>query len=200
VDTGATTPGWPVDLNATVVYNGIPFVSLAQEQRGGLALVNGIVYSSYSGYVGDCGNYHGWVVGVDINNPTNVHGWATTAMGGGIWGHGGVASDGTNMFVVTGNTFNTGGNWMGGEAIIRLQAGPTWTGQPTDYWAPSNWFSLDNSDTDLGGVSATVIDVPGATPSQLVLALGKDSNAYLLKPHQSRRYSRDPLPSERGRN
>ena len=84
------------------------------------------------------------------------------------------------MFVVTGNTFNTGGNWMGGEAIIRLQAGPTWTGLPTDYWAPTNWLSLDNSDTDLGGVSGTVIDVPGATPSQLVLALGKDRNAYLL--------------------
>jgi len=180
VDTGVTTPGWPVDVNATAVYNGIPFVSLAQEERGGLALVNGIVYVSYSGYLGDCGNYHGWVVGVDINNPSNVHGWATTAIGGGIWGHGGVASDGTNMFVVTGNTFNTGGNWMGGEAIIRLQAGPTWTGQPTDYWAPTNWFSLDNSDTDLGGVSATVVDVPGATPSQLVLALGKDGNGYLL--------------------
>src|SRR4029077_12120279 len=84
LDTGATTAGWAVDLNATVIYNGIPFISLAQEQRGGLALVNGIAYSSYSGYVGDCGNYHGWVVGVDINNPTNVHGWATTAMGGGI--------------------------------------------------------------------------------------------------------------------
>ena len=84
------------------------------------------------------------------------------------------------MFVVTGNTFNTGGNWMGGEAIIRLQAGPTWTGQPTDYWAPTNWLSLDNGDTDLGGVSGTLIDVPGATPSQLVLALGKDRNAYLL--------------------
>jgi hypothetical protein len=69
---------------------------------------------------------------------------------------------------------------MGGEAIIRLQAGPTWTGMPTDYWAPTNWFSLDNGDTDLGGVSATVVDVPGATPSQLVLALGKDSNAYLI--------------------
>ena len=124
------------------------------------------------------------------------HGWATTAIGGGIWGHGGVASDGTNMFVVTGNTFNTGGNWMGGEAIIRLQAGPIFTGQPTDYWAPTNWLSLDNSDTDLGGVSATVIDVPGATPSQLVLALGKDRNAYLInrkclsaQPQQSRRCS-----------
>ena len=51
---------------------------------------------------------------------------------------------------------------------------------PTDYWAPTNWFNLDNGDTDLGGVSATVIDVPGAMPSQLVLALGKDSNAYLV--------------------
>ena len=180
VDTGATTSGWPVDLNATASYNTIHFVSTAQEERGGLALVNGIVYVSFSGYVGDCGVYHGWVVGVDINNPSNVEDGLQQPLGGGIWGHGGVASDGTNMFVVTGNTFNTGGNWMGGEAIIRLQAGPTWTGQPTDYWVPTNWFSLDNGDTDLGGVSATVVDVPGATPSQLVLALGKDSNAYLV--------------------
>src|SRR5437879_3718351 len=180
VDTGVTNAGWPVDVNATANYNGMSFVSLIQEERGALALVNGIVYVSYSGYVGDCQNYHGWVVGVDINNPSNVHAWATTAVGGGIWGHGGVASDGTNMFVVTGNTFNTGGNWMGGEAIIRLQAGPVWTGQPTDYWAPTNWFSLDGTDTDLGGCSATLVDVPGATPSQLVLALGKDGKGYLL--------------------
>jgi hypothetical protein len=180
VDTGVTTPGWPVDVNATASYNSINFVSLAQEERGGLALVNGIVYVCYSGYDGDCGNYHGWVVGVNINSPSTVKGWATTAIGGGIWGHGGVASDGTNMFVVTGNTFNTGGNWMGGEAIIRLQSGPVFTGQSTDYWVPTNWFSLDNSDTDLGGVSATVVDVPGANPSQLVLALGKDGNAYLV--------------------
>src|SRR5256885_1418071 len=180
VDTGVTTPGWPVDVDATASYNTIHFVSTAQEERGGLALVNGIVYVSYCGYLGDCGNYHGWVVGVNINNPSTVEGWATTAIGGGIWGHGGVASDGTKLFVVTGNTFNTGGNWMGGEAIIRLQAGPIFTGQPTDYWAPTNWLSVDNSDTDLGGVSATVVDVPGANPSQLVLALGKDGNAYLV--------------------
>ena len=35
------------------------------------------------------------------------------------------------MFVITGNTFNTGGNWGGGEAIIRLQAGPVFSGKPT---------------------------------------------------------------------
>jgi plastocyanin len=176
VDTGATTPGWPVDVNARATYNGMTFESRIQEDRGALALVNGIVYVSYSGYAGDCESYHGWVVGVDINNPSTVGAWATAAIGGGIWGHGGVASDGTNLFVVTGNTFNTGGNWMGGEAIIRFQAGPVFS----DFWAPTNWLSLDQSDTDLGGVSASVVDVPGATPSQLVLALGKDSNAYLV--------------------
>jgi len=180
VDTGAINPAWPVDVNTAAQYNSRTFDSSVQEDRGALALVSGRVYVAYSAYVGDCGNYHGWVVGVDISNPSNVMAWATTAVGGGIWGHGGVASDGTNMFVVTGNTFNTGGNWMGGEAIIRLQSGPTWSGQLSDYWAPANWLTLDNGDTDLGGVSATIIDVPGATPSQLVLALGKDRNAYLL--------------------
>jgi PQQ enzyme repeat len=180
VDTGATNPGWPVDVNASAMYNGIIFSSLVQEDRGALAVVNGIVYVPYSGYFGDCGSYHGWVVGVDINNPVNVGAWATTAAKGGIWGHSGVASDGTNMFVITGNTSGTGGVWGGGEAIIRLQAGPFWSGMPSDYWAPTNWFSLDNGDTDLGGVSAVLIDVPGANPSQLVLATGKDSNAYLL--------------------
>jgi hypothetical protein len=175
VDTGATN--WSVDVNATANYQGITFDSFVQEERGALALVNGIVYVSYSGYVGDCGSYHGWVVGVDINDHSNVMAWATDATGGGIWGHGGVASDGTSMFVVTGNTFtNSGDPWSGGEAIVRLSTGPVFS----DFWAPPNWQSLDGSDTDLGGCSATIIDVPGANPSQLVLALGKDRNAYLL--------------------
>jgi PQQ enzyme repeat len=180
VDTGATNPGWPVDVNATATYNGMTFTSLVQNERAALGLVNGVVYVPYSGHLGDCGSYHGWVVGVRINDPSSVTAWATTAVGGGIWGHGGVASDGTNMFVVTGNTFNTGGTWRGGEAIIRLQAGPIFSGNPTDYWAPTNWLALDNGDIDLGGCGAVLIDVPGATPSQLVLALGKDGNAYLL--------------------
>ena len=176
VDTGTTNPGWPVNLDATVVFNGNTFTSNVQNERGGLAIVNGIVYVPFSGHAGDCGTYHGWVVGISINNPSTVRAWATGAIGGGIWGHSGVASDGTNMFVITGNTFNTQGNWMGGEAVIRLQAGPVFS----SFWAPSNWFSLDQSDTDLGGVSATLVDVPGATPSRLVLALGKDGMAYLL--------------------
>ena len=79
--------------------------------------------------------------------------WATTAIGGGIWGHGGVASDGTNMFVVTGNTIGTGGNLERAAKLLSAckpaRSGPV---SLTDYWAPTNWLSLDNSDTDLGGV------------------------------------------------
>ena len=140
--------------------------------------MNGIVYVPYSGYFGDCGGYHGWVVGVDINNPATLvvgprRRWAVF---GDI-----AASPATALTCLSSpETLNTGGNWMGGEAIIRLQAGPVFSGMPTDYWAPTNWFNLDNGDTDLGGVSAMLIDVPGANPSQLVLAIGKDGNAYLL--------------------
>jgi len=177
VDTGATHADWPVDVNTAVPG----FDSPVQEDRGALAVVNGIVYVPYSGYFGDCGDYHGSVVGVHIDTPSIVGAWRTVAEGGGIWGHSGVASDGNNMFVITGNTFTTPQSpWSGGEAIIRLQAGPVFSGQSTDFWAPANWQSLDGSDTDLGGCSAILIDVPGATPSQLVLALGKDGNAYLV--------------------
>ena len=156
------------------------FTSLVQNERAHSDWLTASFTCRIPDTAGDCGTYRGWVVGVRINNPASVSAWATTAIGGGIWGHGGVASDGTNIFVVTGNTFNTGGNWSGGEAIIRLQAGPIFSGTPTNYWAPTNWLSLDNGDIDLGGCGAVLIDVPGATPSQLALALGKDGNAYLL--------------------
>ena len=180
VDTGATNAGWPVDVNATATFGGNNFTSLVQNQRAALGLVNNVVYVPYSGLAGDCGSYRGWLVGVPVNNPASVTAWATSAIGGGIWGHGGVASDGVTPFVVTGNTFGTGGNWGGGEAVIRFQPGPIFSGSPTDFWAPTNWLSLDSTDTDLGGSCALVVDVPGATPSALLVALGKDGNAYLV--------------------
>jgi hypothetical protein len=40
--------------------------------------------------------------------------------------------------------------------------------------------ALDEGDIDLGGSGALIVDVPGATPSNLVVSLGKDGNAYLL--------------------
>ena len=178
-DTGDINPGWPVDVGEVAVFNGTTFTPSAQAQRPALGIVDNILYVPYGGLF-DCTPYHGWLVGVPINNPAGVVAWATSAIGGSVWGVGGVASDGTNPFITTGNTFNTGGNWMGGEAVIRFQPGPIFTGSPADYWAPLNWLTLDNNDKDLGSCGPLLVDVPGATPSALVVAIGKDGNAYLL--------------------
>ena len=183
LDTGDINPGWPVDVELTATYNGLTFTPEIQQQRPALGIVGGILYVGYAS-MEDCNDYHGWLVGVPIDNPTSVTAWAAASSpgphGGGIWGTGGVASDGKNPFITTGNTFGTNGTWSGGEAVIRFQPGPIFTGNPSDYWVPTNWLDLDNGDADLGGCGALLVDVPGATPSHLIVALGKDGNAYLV--------------------
>jgi hypothetical protein len=144
-----------------------------------LALLNGVVYASYGGNAGDCGSYHGWVIGVPLNDPSSVTPWASAATGCGSWSVGGIATDETNLFIATGNSKGAS-VWSGGDAIIRLQPGPVFSGSSVDYWAPTNWPSLDSSDLDLGGSGPLLVDVPGATPAALAVALGKDGNAYLL--------------------
>jgi hypothetical protein len=179
VDTGATNSGWPVNVNATAKSGSTVFTSATQNERGALTVLGTNVYVPYGGHYGDCGTYHGWLVGIPLTQPTNVMAWATTADSGGAWSVGGVSSDGVNPFIATGNTSGAS-EWGGGEAIIRFQPGPVFSGLTNDYWAPSNWSSLDTGDKDLGSSGALIVNVPGATPSALVVALGKDGNAYLL--------------------
>ena len=183
VDTGDINPGWPVDVEATASYNGLNFTAEIQQQRPALGIVGNILYVGY-GSMMDCSQWHGWLVGVPIDNPATVTAWAAATnpgtRGGAIWGVGGVASDGMNPFVTTGNTTGTGNNWSGGEAVIRFQPGPIFSGDPADYWVPTNWQSLDQSDSDLGASGPLLVEVPGATPSHLIVAMGKDRNAYLV--------------------
>lgn len=179
VDTGATNSGWPVDVNVALASGSPVFDSYTQNERGALAVLGGTVYVPYGGHYGDCDIYYGWLVGVPLNNPGTVMAWATPARGGGAWGVGGVASDGLNPFMATGNTFGAT-VWSGGESIIRFQPGPVFSALTNDYWAPTNWKVLDTNDTDIGGSGPLIVDVPGATPSNLVVSLGKDGNAYLL--------------------
>ena len=67
-----------------------------------------------------------------------------------------------------------------GEAVIRLGAGPVFSGAAADYYAPTNWQSLDNTDKDLGGASAVLFDMPGTAKPHLVAQGGKDTNLYVL--------------------
>jgi PQQ enzyme repeat len=180
VDTGDINPGWPVDVEATATYNGLQFDPSIQQQRPALGIVGNILYLGY-GSMSDCSPFHGWLVGVPIDNPASVTAWAaaTDNHGGAIWGVGGIASDGKNPFVTTGNTFSPS-IWEGGEAVIRFQPGPIFSGSPADYWVPEDWLTLDGLDFDLGGSGPLLVDVPGATPSHLVVALGKDLHMYLI--------------------
>ena len=78
VDTGAINPGWPVDVEATAQYNGTTFTPAIQQQRPALGIVGNILYVGY-GSMEDCNLYHGWLVGVPINNPASVTAWAAPA-------------------------------------------------------------------------------------------------------------------------
>jgi hypothetical protein len=179
VDTGNLNPGWPVEVDSNAVSSTAQFNSLAQGERGALAVIGTNLYVPYGGMYGDCGTYYGWLVGVPLSNPTNVMAWSTSVNGGGAWSVGGVASDGVDPFLATGNTFGAT-TWSGGEAIVHLQPNLMLTNGSTNYWAPTNWSTLDANDLDIGGSGPLLVDVPGATPSALVVALGKDGNAYLL--------------------
>jgi len=178
VDDLSTRPGWPVDVSARI-QSPVRFDPTIQNQRSALALLNATLYVAYGGHWGDCRDYHGWVLGVPVSTPNNAVAWSTRAVGGGIWGPGGIASDGTSLFVATGNTFGVT-QWGDGEAIIRLPPFLSFSQQSTDFFRPVNWLSLDQQDLDLGGSGPVLLTVPNSNPSNLIVALGKNGTAYLV--------------------
>ncbi len=179
VDDGSTRPGWPVDVGASLAGLATPFAAAVQNQRGALALVGGRLYLPYGGHFGDCGDYRGWLVSIPVAQPAQVSAWHTGVRGGGSWGPSGVASDGARVYMTTGNTFGAT-SWSGGEALLAFAAGQAPGAAPADWFAPANWRELDAHDIDIGGTGPVVVDLPGATPSALAVALGKDGNLYLL--------------------
>lgn len=110
-----------------------------------------------------------------------------------IWARPGVFYDaGTNRIVMaTGNSFSgTLGQFDGSrnwsESVIALEpdgSGGTGVnaGKPLDSYTPSNWASLDNSDTDIGSTGPTILPVPPTSNVQhLGLQSGKDGMLRLL--------------------
>jgi hypothetical protein len=83
------------------------------------------------------------------------------------------------LFIATGNA-TVGPTWLDGEAVIKLPPSLAASENPTDYYTPLNWSFLDGTDADLGSTAPLLVDVPGATPSSLVMALGKDRQAHVL--------------------
>ncbi|HJY51386.1 MAG TPA: hypothetical protein VJ349_22535, partial [Stellaceae bacterium] len=91
---GAPLPGWPIDVAEALAARGEHFNTRFQNQRGALAILGGRVYVPYGGHYGDCGDYHGWVLGIRLRDPRDIVSWSTRGRGGGIWAPGGISSDG----------------------------------------------------------------------------------------------------------
>jgi hypothetical protein len=148
-----------------------------QQQRAALALSGDYIYVAYGGLDGDCGIYHGWVVGPKVNETMTSSnagkllsyqvptGWA-----GGIWGPSGPAIDSLgNIFVATGNSGSTS-NFDFGDSVIKL----TMDLKLLDWFAPTNWSELNAGDTDLGSTGPIILN------SNFIFQIGKEGIGYLL--------------------
>ncbi len=75
-------------------------------QRASLALANGRVYVGFGGQFGDCGHYHGWLVGIGESSSTAAVSFeaAPDGEGGAVWEPGGPAVNGPgDIYLTTGN-------------------------------------------------------------------------------------------------
>jgi len=178
---GSIVPGWPIDVADALRRSGRDFDPRVQNQRSPLTLVDGMLYVAFGGHFGDCGNYRGWVIGISTHDPGKLVSFETRARGGGSWSPGGPSVVGHDIYFATGNTFGAS-SWSDGEAIFRVGADLRRSDDKKDYFAPSDWKTLDAEDADLGGSNPLPLTVPGAGSDgrALIMALGKDGKAYLL--------------------
>ncbi len=202
--TGAEKAGSPVEIAASVPGTGdgsvagvVSFDPRRNNQRQGLALVNGVVYISWSSHC-DWNPYHGWIIGYNASTLAQKIVYCDTPDGeaGGLWESGmGIAADaGGNLYVTSGNgtvgddpytasangtnpsTANPNPNNLvnRGESAVKLTpSGSTLT--VSSFFTPSTYYSMDNNDLDYG-VMGTFL-VPGTSD---YLTGCKDGNLYLL--------------------
>ncbi len=158
------TTAWQRDVD--------PSGSLAavQQQRGALAIGSGLVYVPLGGLYGDCGAYHGYVVGVSLDGARAAAYMVPSSRGAGIWSPQGVTiGPDEGIYVVSGNA--TSGGFGNSDSVLELSPDL----QLRSWFAPSNWAALNAGDIDLGSVGATVLS------NGLVVAIGKEGVAYVLR-------------------
>jgi polyvinyl alcohol dehydrogenase (cytochrome) len=142
-----------------------------EQQRGALTLSGAVVYVPYGGLTGDCGQYHGWIVGAPVSGGPEISYQVPCHRECGLWAPGGPAVDaGGDLWVASGNGDGTT-TFDYGDAVLRLSPEL----KLLDWFAPTNWASLNSSDQDLGSVSPTLL------ADGLVWISGKGATGYLLR-------------------
>jgi hypothetical protein len=194
--TGSDAGNSPVNISASVSGNcdgtsNVNFDPMRQNQRPGLALVNGVVYVGYGSH-GDEGNWHGWLLGYQTSNLSQVGVFNTTpnglaspvmnapACGGGIWMAGGApaADANNNLFVTTGNGAFNASQGDYGDSYLKLSTPGL---SVADSFTPSNQQSLDATDTDVGSSgTALLIDQTSGPFSHLLVGASKAGVVFVL--------------------
>jgi len=189
LSTGAERSGSPVVIQASAPGSDggtITFNPRSQNERSGLLLLNGVVYTAWSSHC-DIAPYHGWLIGYDARTLAQVSVYITTPSGSqaAIWGGGaGPAVDAQgNIFIATGNgSFDADrGGQTYGDSFVKLT--PRQGGMSAvDYFAPSNQAILAQDDEDLGSGGVLVVpDSAGnAAHPHLLVGAGKQGRIYLV--------------------
>jgi outer membrane protein assembly factor BamB len=146
---------------------------LVENQRGALSLSKGRVLVAYGGHAGDCGNYHGYLVSVTVTNGTGFAYYrAGTGTEAGMWQPSGTSVDRSGYaYNVTGNGSQTSGSWDGGNAVNKFD--PV-TMRRLSSFAPTDWASGNQSDSDLGSAGAALV-------GGYIWTQGKTSTGYVLR-------------------
>jgi hypothetical protein len=176
---GSEKSGGPQEIAFT--SNGITFDPLRQNERAGLALVNGVVYVAYASH-GDTPVYYGWVLGYNASNLSQISVFNDDSASGygGIWMSGGApaADSSSNLYVITGNG-DFDGITQFGDSFLKLSTGSSMG--VLSFFAPSDQASLSSADRDLGsGGTAILIDQPSGPVPHLLVGGGKEGKLYLL--------------------
>jgi hypothetical protein len=142
-------------------------------QRVGLGLDHGRVLVGFGGNEGDCGSYHGWLLGVPESGSGAILAYQVpTAREGAIWAPAGVTVDSAgDVYVATGNGSALPGQpFDHGDAVIELSSSLHELG----YFAPTTWAQDNADDGDLGSTSPILL------PGNQLFEVGKEVTAYLL--------------------
>ncbi|MGN6126705.1 MAG: outer membrane protein assembly factor BamB family protein [Humibacter sp.] len=143
-------------------------------QRAGLAIGNGRVYIGYGGNYGDCGSYHGWLVGASETAQGDLVSFevAKDGEGGAIWLSGGAPAIGPDgsVYVTTGNS----NPWPPGMDQIELT-------ESVVKLSPTLQVLASFRDEAAGGDEDLATGNPVLLPGGLVFAVGKTDNGYLLQ-------------------
>jgi len=187
----ATFPGKVGNSNGTTVT----FLDKVQQQRAALLESGGKIYTAWSGYDGDCGNFSAWVIAFNADTlaQTAAIDLVPNTHLAGIWmGGGGPAADASgNVYVSTGNAAS--GNTPGitndyGDTFVKLTGSVT----VADYFAPMNAINDDNNDEDLGSAAPLLlpdlVDASNITRHLAVIA-GKDQAMYVVNRDSMGKYS-----------